>query len=196
MSPILHLAAWAVGLAPVRAVVMPDEAACLRRLAAGRRRLAEIGVWHGGTTKALRAAMAPAGTLMAVDPFRRGRLGFSPQRIIARREVGRIGNGTVIWIRQTAAEAARDPRVREGGFDFVFLDAQHTYEGLREEWEAWAPLVAPDGLVAIHDSRANPGGRIDDLGSVRYTTDVVLRDRRFAPAEAVDSLTVVRRVRA
>lgn len=193
MSPLLHLAAWFAGLAPARPVLLPDEVVCLRRLAAGRARVAEIGVWHGGSTRLMRAAMAPGGVLVAVDPFPRGRLGFSPQRIIARREVARVPNGTVLWIRLGAVEAARDARTREGGFDLVFLDALHTYEGLRDEWESWSPLVAPGGLVAIHDSRAHPKGRIDGLGGVRFTTEVILRDARFALAETVDSLTVVRR---
>lgn len=193
MSPLLHFAAWCVGLARVRPVLLPDEAVCLGRLAAGRRRIAEIGVWHGGSTRLMRDAMAADGVLVAVDPFVPGRLGFSPQRVIARREVARGANGRVIWIRERADEAARDVRVRDGGFDLVFLDAQHTYDGLRDEWTAWSPLVAPNGLVAIHDSRAHPKGKIDDLGSVRFTTEVILQDPRFILAEAVDSLTVVRR---
>jgi len=131
--------------------------------------------------------------LFAVDPFPKGRLGFSTQRAIATREVAKIANGQVVWIRQTAADASRDPVVRSGGFEFVFLDALHTYDGLREDWEAWSPLVANGGVIAIHDSRASPGGHSEDVGGVRFTNDVIVKDDRFEMVETIDSLTVLRR---
>jgi predicted O-methyltransferase YrrM len=194
MSVFLDFLKWRVGLASAEAVTTADEAACLTRHATGCQRLAEVGVWQGGTTKRLRSAMAAQGTLFAIDPFPAGRLGFSTQRTIATAEVGRLSNGRVVWVRETAANAARHPVVRAGGaFDFVFLDAQHTYDGLREDWDAWAPLVAPGGIVAIHDSRASPNGHTGAVGGVRFTGLVILKDARFELLEAVDSLTVLRR---
>jgi predicted O-methyltransferase YrrM len=155
--------------------------------------VAEIGVWEGRTTSRLRSVMAADGVLYAVDPFFTGRLGVSVQRVIARREVAAVSNASVVWVRQTAVEAAANPLVRAGGpIEFVFLDALHTYEGLRDEWEAWSPLVAPLGLIAIHDSHVT-ARHAADVGSVRYTEEVVLRDRRFDRVAVVDSLTVLRR---
>ena len=195
MSVLAHYLRWRLGLAQAEGATTAAEADCLVRHARGTRRLAEIGVWQGGTTARLRAAMAPGATLFAVDPFPKGRLGFSTQRAIAMREVAKVANGQVVWIRQTAAEASRDAVVGRGGFEFVFLDALHTYEGLREDWEAWSPLVAIGGVIAIHDSRATPGGHSEDVGGVRFTNDVILNDRHFEVIEAVDSLTVLRRRR-
>jgi predicted O-methyltransferase YrrM len=194
MAVFAHFVKWTLGLAAAEAVTSPAEAAALARHAHGKKRLAEIGVWEGGTTKRLRAVMAADATLYAVDPFPPGRLGFSTHRLIATREVASLANGTVVWIRKTAAEAADDRRVREGGgFQFIFLDALHTYEGLRDDWNAWAPLVEPGGVIAIHDSRSSPGGHTPEVGGVRFTSDVILRDARFELAEEVDSLTVLRR---
>jgi predicted O-methyltransferase YrrM len=128
-----------------------------------------------------------------VDPFFKGRLGFSTHRAIAEHEVARVRNGTVVWVRETAVNAARSvPLIGHRSFDFVFLDALHTYEGLRGEWESWSPLVATGGVIAIHDSR--PSGRnSEDSGGVRFTNDAVLLDSGFEVVEAVDSLTVLRR---
>ena len=154
--------------------------------------MAEIGVWEGRRRDRLQSVMAADGVLYAVNPFFRGRLGFSVQRVIARREVAAVSNARVVWVRQTAVEAAANPLVRAGGpIDFVFLDALHTYEGLRDEWEAWSPLVAPVGLIAIHDSHLT-ARHAADVGSVRYTDEVVLRDRRFEMVDVIDSLTVLR----
>lgn len=35
--------------------------------------------------------------------------------------------------------------------DFLFIDADHTYEGVRRDFEMYAPLVRPGGLIALHD---------------------------------------------
>jgi len=197
MGVFAHFVQWSIGLAAAEAVTSPGEAEALARCARGRRRLAEIGVWEGGTTKRLRAVMAPDATLFAVDPFPRGRLGFSTHRAIATREVATIASGNIVWIRKSAKDAAADPRVQavlaSGGFEFVFLDALHTYEGLREDWTAWSPLVAAGGFIAIHDSRATPGGHSAEVGAVRFTGEIILKDPRFELADAVDSLTVLLR---
>jgi predicted O-methyltransferase YrrM len=194
MSVFAHYVKWRLGLAKAEGATTAAEAACLVRHAQGKKRLAEIGVWQGGTTVRLRAAMADDGTLFAVDPFPKGQLGFSTQRAIATHEVHKVVKGRVVWIRQTAADAAQNPAVREGGpFEFVFLDALHTYQGLREDWDAWSPLVAIGGVVAIHDSRATPGGHSEEVGGVRFTKDVILADPRFEVVEEVDSLTVLKR---
>ncbi len=37
--------------------------------------------------------------------------------------------------------------------DFLFLDGDHTYEGVSKDFELYAPLVGLSGVVAIHDTR-------------------------------------------
>jgi len=184
-----HYIAWTIGLAPATTQTTSAERDCLARYATGRRRLVEIGVWHGVTTKRLRAAMHAQGVLSAVDPFPIGRLGFSVQQHIAHREVDSIANGRVAWLRTTGAVAARDHR----SVDFVFIDGDHSEHGLLADWRAWSPLVEAGGIVALHDSRSTPERPIDDAGSVKVTNDVILRDERFSVVDTVDSLTVLQR---
>ena len=35
--------------------------------------------------------------------------------------------------------------------DFLFIDGDHTYEGVRRDFEIWSVLVTPGGHVAFHD---------------------------------------------
>ena len=92
------------------------------------------------------------------------------------------------------AVAARSPEIRAGGpFDFVFVDDAQTYETMRAEWEAWSPLIAPGGIIALHHSRRVPGEGPEEQTSVRYTREVVLKDSRFQVLEVVDSSTVLQR---
>ena len=194
MRVITHLALWRLGLVGAETQTTPAERDCLSRYASGRRRLVEIGVWHGVTTMRLRSAMASDGILFAVDPFVAGRLGFSAQRYIAHREVAKIGNGTVEWVRLTGAQAAYLHREEcKGLVDFVFIDADHSYDAVRADWEGWNPLVIRGGVVALHDSRSTATRSIESAGSVRYTNDVILNDPRFVQVDTVDSLTIVQR---
>jgi predicted O-methyltransferase YrrM len=194
MKVLTHYLLWSAGLARATTQTTDAERACLGRHATGRRKLAEIGVWHGVTTQVLRRAMAPDAVLFAVDPYAVGRLGVSFQQWIARREVARVPRGRVEWLRMTGADAARHLAARRlGPIDFVFIDGDHSYEGLRADWEGWSPLVAPGGVVALHDSRSSVERQIDDAGSARFTREVIRHDPRFEVVEEVDTLTVLRR---
>jgi predicted O-methyltransferase YrrM len=191
---LTHFLLWNAGLARAETQTSESERACLARHAAGRRRLVEVGVWHGVTTCRLRRAMNAEGVLFGVDPYPPGRLGFSAQRAIARREVKKSSGGEVRWLRLTGVEAARLlAETCEPPLDFVFIDGDHSYEGLRGDWEAWSGLIAPGGVVALHDSCSSAEREIEDAGSVRYTRDVVRRDARYELAEVIDTLTVMRR---
>lgn len=194
MSNLSHYLKWSFGLAPAETQTTLAERDCLARQAAGRRVMAEIGVWHGVTTTRLRESMANDGTLYAIDPYPVGRLGFSIQRRIAQSEVRKARNGMVEWIRTTGAEAARSlAPILAGKLEFVFVDGDHSFEGLKADWEGWSGLIAPGGVVALHDSRATSATPIHQAGSVRYTNEVVRNDRRFQIIEEIDSLTALRR---
>jgi cephalosporin hydroxylase len=42
-----------------------------------------------------------------------------------------------------------------GPFDFVFIDADHSYSGVMADFLAYAPMVRPGGLIALHDILPN-----------------------------------------
>jgi predicted O-methyltransferase YrrM len=194
VQSLLHFVRWRLGLDAAEQWMAPEESACLISHARGKKRLAEIGVWEGGTTRRLREVMAPDATIHAIDPYPPGRSGISYQKLIAAGEVAAVSNGRVVWLRQTGAEAAQNRSVLEAPFDFVFVDGDHTYEGLRRDWEGWSPLVAPGGIVALHDSLL-PEGHLD-AGSVRYSNEVPAHDPRFETVDEVASLRVLRRLAA
>lgn len=44
-------------------------------------------------------------------------------------------------------------RILDGDlFDVAFIDGDHSYEGVRQDWLLWSPLVREGGLVAFHDT--------------------------------------------
>ena len=166
-----------------------EERACLARHAAGRRRLVEIGVMHGATTALLRSVMDPAGLLVGVDPHPAGRLGVSLERSIALEAVRRRNGGRVTLLRRTSANALDGWTVP---IDFLFIDGDHSWQGIATDWVGWTAFVEPGGAVALHDSQSVSWR--PDADSVRYTQEVALADPRFRVKETVDSLTVLERV--
>lgn len=192
--PSLHYLRWLLGLSQPITQTTAAERDTLARHATGRRRLVEIGVFHGVTTRRLRETMAADGLLWAVDPFPPNRFGFSYAERIAHATAGGCERGDCRWIRDTGAAAAQMYATQESQpVDFIFVDGDHSWEGIRADWEGWSPLVAPQGIVALHDSRSTPERNIEDAGSVRYTNSVIRVDPRFLVIETVDSLTVLQR---
>jgi methyltransferase family protein len=189
-----HYIQWLLGLAEAETQTTEDERAAIARYCHDKYSLVEIGVWHGVTTKIMRSQMSEDGVLFAIDPFPRGRLGVSFQQSIAHHEVGKIRRGTIKWIRAVGPEAVR--RASEEGMssvDFIFIDGDHSFEGLRQDWELWAPLVNRDGIVALHDSCSTPIRDIESAGSVIFTRANILQDQRFNLVDRTDSLTVMKR---
>lgn len=194
MRVTTHFLLWALKLAKAETQTSDAERASLARHAAGKKRVVEIGIWHGVTTKVLRNAMASDGILLGVDPYPKGRFGFSVQRVIAQREIARVTVGTMEWQRLTGVEAARFYAAsKRPPPDFIFIDGDHSYEGLRGDWEAWNPLVAPHGIIALHDSCSCAERNIEGAGSVTFTRESILPNPRFRLVETVDTLTIMSR---
>ena len=74
--------------------------------------------------------------------------------------------------------------------DFVFIDGDHSWEGIETDWLGFSPLICKGGIIALHDSRIRGEG----CGSERYTNEVVLKDNRFKVIETEHSLTVLQRL--
>lgn len=53
----------------------------------------------------------------------------------------------------TSEQAA--PMFPDASFDFIFIDADHSYEAVRDDIQRWWPKLKPGGTMAFHDYRHN-----------------------------------------
>lgn len=133
------------------------------------RRIVEIGVDHGFSLIAF-ASRYPSASVIGIDPYdsvdqnEKDRLiglgwrGFSDSREAmenAERGIQQFSNA-MLW-KMTSLEAAER---FHGQIDVLHIDAVHTYDDVRADFEAWEPFVRPGGCVLFHDTRSFP----EDVG--------------------------------
>lgn len=41
-------------------------------------------------------------------------------------------------------------------FDFIFVDGDHTYEGVKADFDRWSLMLKPNGVIAFHDTVQTP----------------------------------------
>ena len=200
-SETLSLLAYFLGLRGARSSVTGEEAALLVGLASRAKRAAEIGVHEGATSRRLAMALPRGAELYLVDPYLprlkiERLLGTSLYEKVARREVRGAG-ARVVFVRESSRLAATSDRV-PGGLDLVFLDGDHAYERVREDFELWSSKLAAGGALAFHDSRPRPGSGDPggSAGPVRLLREIA--DGHFPAWRVAESAgtvsTVVRKV--
>ena len=116
----------------------------------------EIGSAKGKSTCAMALACSQnaRGKVYAIDPhtgnYWSDRVSESSYEFL----LGRLRvYGLEPWcevIRKTSEEALANPPVASA--DFVFIDGDHSYEGVKRDWQLCKPLLSEHALVAFHDS--------------------------------------------
>lgn len=65
--------------------------------------------------------------------------------------------------------------------DFLFIDGDHTYEGVKKDFEIYAPLVTQNGIIALHDIVPQPSCEVnrfwDEIKS-QYEHVEIIEDRK------------------
>lgn len=104
------------------------------------RRILEVGSFRGYTTRII-AEHAPEGSqVVAVDRDPRHGEAYlnTPLADKIERRIGEI----------THAAFERDPKA---SYDFMFLDADHSYAAVKKDTDILLPLLANDGIIIWHD---------------------------------------------
>ena len=153
--------------------------------------LVELGAWKGLTTCYLAAACRARGKgksqVFAVDTFEGTREYGTQYESIPnyggttlpafRESIGhaRVSDVVTPYVGYTTEMAKRH---RGRPVAFLLIDADHSYEGAKADFEAWFPLVAEGGIVAFHDYAMPEAGvaafvdgeaaRRDDVRSVLH----------------------------
>jgi predicted O-methyltransferase YrrM len=141
----------------LRAVQAQDEIVWLLEMIRdlAPRRVLEIGTANGGTLFLWTRVAAPNAYLVSVDMCPLGLLGrHSAFALLCRgfaRDRQRID---LVFGKDSHDERTRDDVQLLFGnqrVDFLFIDGDHSYEGVTRDFKLYSSLVRPGGLVAFHD---------------------------------------------
>jgi len=126
--------------------------------------LLEVGTASGGTLFLFCQVAEPDATVISVDlpggPFGGG---YPEWRIPLYKSFAKERQ-RIHLIRADS----HDPKTLEivkrilgdGKLDFLFIDGDHTYEGVKRDFEMYSPLVRKGGIIAFHDIVSGPSENV------------------------------------
>ncbi|MFB7471262.1 class I SAM-dependent methyltransferase [Kitasatospora sp. NPDC056184] len=165
----------------------------------------EIGTYCGRSAILLAAAAREAGTVALTVDHHRGSEEQQPgweyhDPTLVDPEVGRMD--TLPRFRRTlhaagledhvVALVGRSPQIAAlwgGRLALVFIDGGHTDEHATADYEGWAPHLAPEGLLVVHDVFPDPA----DGGQAPYRVYLRALAEGFEEISVTGSLRVLRR---
>lgn len=125
------------------------------------RAVLEVGTCRGGTLFSWCALAHPEALVLSIDmpggDFGGGSTDEQAEEM--RKQFPRPGQAFAL-LRGDSHEEFTLSVVKDalGGrqLDFLFIDGDHTYEGVKLDFEMYGPLVRPGGMIAFHDVLAHP----------------------------------------
>ncbi|MFC9326763.1 class I SAM-dependent methyltransferase [Kitasatospora sp. NPDC057015] len=165
----------------------------------------EIGTYCGRSAILLAAAAREAGTVALTVDHHRGSEEQQPgweyhDPSLVDPEVGRMD--TLPRFRRTlhaagledhvVALVGRSPQIAAlwgGRLGLVFIDGGHTDEHATGDYEGWAPHLAPEGVLVVHDVFPDPA----DGGQAPYRVYLRALAEGFEEVSVTGSLRVLRR---
>lgn len=120
----------------------------------------EIGLDFGGTFFFWSRAAACDAHLLAIDSKPVGRFGiWSPFALVRRGFAVGSQRVSLLMDRDSHSEATRElvATLLDGRLvEFLFIDGDHSHDGVWQDFHMYSTLVAPGGLIAFHDISPNP----------------------------------------
>jgi predicted O-methyltransferase YrrM len=125
----------------------------------GCRSALEIGSRYGKSIERIAATLAPRSKVVAVDlPYATGvHASYPDPAPILRATMAQIaehGHEVHLCLGDSHNAEVIEAVRKHGPYEFVFIDGDHSYEGVKADWENYGPLATK--IVAFHDIVNNP----------------------------------------
>ena len=183
-------------LEPLRGGIRADEGLLLARLAAncGDGCIVEVGSFRGKSAVAIalgvRNASGARPEIFCIEPHRPfigvfgGQFGPADRGKFYRTMLRTGVVEDVALINLTSREVTPGWHKPVG---FLFIDGDHTYPGVRSDFELWKPHLLPGAIVAFDDATR------PDCGPFRLIREI-LGEGEFKEIERVNKIVVLRKI--
>lgn len=183
----LHYVAFLAGVEGPQTQTTAAERDLLSEFLKGRKHIVEVGVFEGFTTHMLVQRADPGAIVYGVDLFPAGRFGVCWGELIARGyNKQHLVSGKLKFVRSLSTLVGDNIPDQ---VDYVFIDGDHSLQGVAEDWAYWSDRLEGGGIVALHDVLAIP--KAPEMGSHRYFRSHIQHDQRFRIVAQRDSLSVL-----
>ena len=111
-------------------------------------KILEIGGYQGGTLFLFSIIAEPQASILSID------LDYPPERILAF-ETFSTTQVQVFSLKAdshtTATKSKAQQHFNGELIDFLFIDGDHSYDGVKSDFEMYSQMVRPGGMIAFHD---------------------------------------------
>lgn len=169
-----------------------EELDALGRFAARAKVAVEIGSYQGVSAAVIAKSLASDGILYCVDPWPAEGGRQNPCFDIFRRHICREGvESRIKIIREFSTNVEHE---LPEGIDFAFIDGDHSWVGIENDWTLISTRIVPGGIICLHDTAvpARESWRVFD--STHFFDQRIASDAAFELIDTVYSMRVVRRL--
>lgn len=120
----------------------------------------EIGTFNGGTLFLFSMIADKNAEIISLDlPYGKFGGGYPGWKIPLYKKFARAGQ-TLKFLRENSHDKMVFEHVKQllngKQLDFLFIDGDHTYDGVKKDFEMYSTLVRPGGIIALHDIAVHP----------------------------------------
>ncbi len=150
----------------------------------------EIGTHKGGSASLISRYLPPGVRLTTIDTFEEASEGsFPPQKKPptyeeAKRTIQKQGETSKVKIIKGYSWEVAEAWT--GEIDMLFIDGDHRYKAVKEDFKSWEPYLIKDGYILMHDVNRYEG--------VTRTYEEILRSPRFILEERVITLAAIKKL--
>ena len=164
--------------------------------------ICEIGTWKGKSAYIFASAIKGGkGVLYCIDPFNGDGDNASKDtylKEIKKLHITPIQNfkmtmnkyalGQYIKILPMLSGKARK-KFNESRIDLLFIDGNHEYESVKNDYELWAPLIPSGGVIVLHDV-----GAIHVDGPKRVFEEYILNNPMWKNTSIVGEMAIATKI--
>jgi len=148
----------------------------------------EIGILNGETSKVL-ASSNPRVPVYGIDPIIIDSMSNS---MIGNREKIEENTGGLTNFHFVKDYSYNVSPKWNKPLDYIFIDGDHLYDAVKQDFEEWFPKLEAGGIISFHDSTMNRGGLNYWAGPSKLADELIFDDR-LEFLESIGRLTIFKK---